>query len=70
MKPISTTRRVYLFLQTYTRTHGRPPTMREIAAALNLAVSTVERHLGYLEAAQKITREPRTARGIRVLDDE
>jgi repressor LexA len=65
-----TTYRVYEFLQAYQRRHDRPPTIREIAAALNLATSTIDRHLGYLEKMRKIVREPHTARGIRLLGDE
>jgi SOS-response transcriptional repressor LexA len=67
MKPESTTQRVYAFIRSYYAQHRRPPTVREISAALELAVSTVARHLSYLENQGRIAREPRTARGIRIL---
>jgi repressor LexA len=67
MKPESTTQRVYAFIREYQAQHRRPPTVREIGAALELAVSTVARHLSYLENQGKIAREPRRARGIRIL---
>jgi repressor LexA len=67
MKPESTTQRVYAFIRDYQARNRRPPTLREIAEALDLAVSTVARHLSYLENQHKIAREPRKARGIRIL---
>jgi SOS-response transcriptional repressor LexA len=67
MNPDNTTQRVFAFIRDYQAKNRRPPTVREIGAALDLAPSTVARHLHHLETQRKIAREPRRARGIRIL---
>jgi SOS-response transcriptional repressor LexA len=62
--------RVYAFLRAYIAAHGRPPTAREIAAEVRLAVSTVLRHLDKLELEGRIRRDPYIARGITLLDNK
>ncbi|MDZ4763785.1 MAG: helix-turn-helix domain-containing protein [Chloroflexota bacterium] len=69
-KPQPTVYRVHDYLKQYQQQHNRAPTLREIAAALDLALSTVDRHLDRLEDMGKIVRERRKARAIRLLDPQ
>lgn len=63
-----TTTKVFDFIKRYNQQYGRPPTGREIAAGLNRSPSTIDRHLNKLEDMGLIEREPRTARGIRIIE--
>ncbi|MSO58548.1 MAG: transcriptional repressor LexA [Thermoleophilia bacterium] len=57
--------RIWQFLVAYIDAHGYPPTVREIAAEVGLASpSTVHAHLGTLERAGLIRRDPTKPRAI------
>lgn len=59
--------RIYEFIQEYTRQEGRPPTNREIGAAVGiLSTGHVDYHLTVLEKKGFIHRERKKSRGIRV----
>lgn len=61
------TERVYQCIREYTREHGYPPTLREIADCCYVSRGNVIRHLDKLEAQGRIAREPGRARSIRIL---
>ena len=62
-----TTEQVYEFIVTYLSEHdGVGPSQREIAAGCFLAPSAVLRHLDRLEYQQRILRQRRVARSIRL----
>jgi SOS-response transcriptional repressor LexA len=69
-KPLSTTpttrERVMAYLGVYRKKHQRPPTVREIMAALELSSGSVTYHLDMLEAEGVIRRDPGVARNIRI----
>ncbi|HEV7126339.1 MAG TPA: transcriptional repressor LexA [Ktedonobacterales bacterium] len=59
--------RIYSFIQEYTRSEGRPPTNREIGAAVSIAsTGHVDYHLTVLERKGLIQRDRRKSRGIRI----
>lgn len=58
---------IYDFINTYTQTHGYPPTVREIGEAVGLASpSTVHVHLKVLERHGLIKRDPNKPRTLEV----
>lgn len=58
---------VLAFVQRYIRTHSRPPTMKEIGAAVDISsTSAVSKVLGALEAKGQIERTPHVSRGLRL----
>jgi repressor LexA len=58
---------IYYFIQDEILDRGRPPTNREIGAALGIkSTGNVEYHLAYLEKKGYIKREERVSRGIRL----
>ncbi|MEM8557899.1 MAG: S24 family peptidase [Bacteroidota bacterium] len=62
---------VYEFIRDFMRTHGTPPTLREIGDGLSIASSNaVYKLLQALETKGLIHREPGAARGIRIADPE
>jgi SOS-response transcriptional repressor LexA len=61
------TRTIYDFIQAHLEAHqGYSPSIREIAAGVYFAPSTVLRHLDWLEAWGLIEREANKARSIRL----
>ncbi len=54
-------------IQRLWQTAGYPPTVRELAVAVNLSRTRVRQHLAALERRGAIAREPATARSIRIL---
>lgn len=61
---------IYDFICTYTRTHGYPPSVREIGSAVGLASpSTVHMHLKTLEERGYIHRDSKKPRTIEVVDE-
>ena len=56
---------VLLALGGWTRLEGWPPSRRELAEALGIGVSTVQRHLDRLEAEGLIERKPGKPRTLR-----
>ncbi len=68
MDDMSTKQRaIYEFIQEYIQEHGRPPTNREIGAAVGIeSTGHVDYHLGVLEKKGFIKREGHTSRGIRL----
>jgi DNA-binding MarR family transcriptional regulator len=52
------------FVARYAARHGRPPSLREIAAAAGCSTSTAHTHLQVLEAQGRIRREPGIARSV------
>jgi repressor LexA len=60
-------RKVYNFIIAYSRRHGYPPTMREIAAHLGVNGNLgIIKHLAALEKKGYIARSAGSSRGIRV----
>lgn len=60
--------RIYAFIEEYTRREGRPPTNREIGAAVGiLSTGHVDYHLSVLEKKGVIHRDRKKSRGIRVV---
>lgn len=58
------------FIPEYTRTHGWPPSVREIMVATGLkSTSSTDYHLSALEADGFIVRIPGIARGIKILQE-
>jgi len=58
--------RIYSFIQDYMRSQGRPPTNREIGAAVHIAsTGHVDYHLTVLEKKGLIERDRKKSRGIR-----
>src|SRR5260370_30249825 len=63
--------RIYAFIEDYILQYGRPPTNREIGAAVGiLSTGHVDYHLSVLEKKGRIQREPKKSRGIRVLQPQ
>ncbi len=61
----STQSRILAFLEEYIASHGYPPTMREIAAAVHLSsIATVHGHLKRLESKGFIKRDISRPRAI------
>lgn len=60
----SSRERVYAAVVSHHRCHGYAPTVRELAAATGLAVSTVAYHLDGLVAADRLTRRPGLLRTV------
>ena len=67
MPPARLTQRqnaVYEFVRAYVREHGKPPTLKEIGAALSIrSTNGVSKHLHALEQKHYIRRLPNEARG-------
>ncbi|MBI4280055.1 MAG: transcriptional repressor LexA [Armatimonadetes bacterium] len=64
-------REILSHIQEYTRSHGYPPSVREIGQALGLtSSSTVHSHLSALEKKGYLRRDPSKPRAIEVLRDE
>lgn len=60
-------REIYEYICSYTKSHGYPPSVREIGKAVGLASpSTVHMHLGYLEDNGYIRRDSKKPRAIEV----
>lgn len=58
---------IYEYICSYTESHGYPPSVREIGAAVGLASpSTVHMHLKALEELGLISRDPKKPRTIEV----
>ena len=56
------------YLRGHTVTHS-PASIREIAEAMGLQVSTIDHHLTVMEDAGLIKREPGQARSIQILGE-
>ena len=73
MRPVLTQRQneVFEYVRTYFRDRGRPPTLKEIGAALRIASPAgVRKHLIALERKGYLKRQPRVARGVRLAGAE
>ncbi len=71
MRPVLTQRQneVFEYVRTYLRQHGRPPTLKEIGAALHIASPTgVRKHLLALERKGYLQRDTGSARGLRLTE--
>ena len=65
MKNIGATQKAILeFIKNYSASHAFPPTVREIAKALRLAVSTVHEHLARLRERGILRHEKGRSRGL------
>ena len=63
--------KIFDFIERYTQQYGRPPTNREIGAAVHIdSTGHVDYHLTVLEKKGLIIRERRKARGIRLTSQE
>ncbi len=61
--------KAYEFIRSYVRTEGKPPTLKEIGAALSIrSTNGVSKHLHALEQKGYIRRTPNEARGISLVD--
>ena len=71
-RPLSDTQaKIFNFIDRYTQQYGRPPTNREIGAAVKIeSTGHVDYHLTVLEKRGLIIRERRMARGIRLTNQE
>jgi len=59
---------IYDFIVAYSRTHGYPPTVREIGSHVGLASpSTVHVHLAKLEEAGYVRRDPAKPRALELV---
>lgn len=57
----STRQQITTAIRAYRREHGHPPNIRELAAAMGLAASTVQRHVAALpgvKAALRTRKDP------------
>lgn len=62
---------IYDYIQAYIRQRGYPPSVREIAAAVNLkSPSTVHFHLKAMEAAGVVSRGEGKTRSITLVEPE
>lgn len=61
---------VYNFVALYIEREGYPPSVREIAAACYIGVSTVCRKLDQLQAAKRVSRTPFKERSLRLIGAE
>ncbi|MEM1041076.1 MAG: S24 family peptidase [Bacteroidota bacterium] len=72
MPPAHLTKRqdqVYEHIRAYVREQGKPPTLKEIGAALSIrSTNGVSKHLAALEQKGYIRRTPNEARGISLVD--
>ncbi len=60
---------VYEHIRAYVREQGKPPTLKEIGAALSIrSMNGVSKHLAALEQKGYIRRTPNEARGIALVD--
>lgn len=61
---------IYQFIESYKEEGKGNPTLREIGAACDLSLGTVNEYLSHLEAQGKIKRSPYKSRSIRLVDAE
>jgi SOS-response transcriptional repressor LexA len=57
------------YIREHIEIHGFSPSLREIASGCNLSVPTVNLCLNWLEGQGCISRQPKVARSIVVIDD-
>jgi SOS-response transcriptional repressor LexA len=61
---------ILAFIAAYTREYDKPPSLQEIADALDYESSaTPYWHLKHLRDAGKVTWEPRTRRSLRITQE-
>lgn len=59
------------YVQSFTRAHGYPPTVREIGEGVGISSpSTVHAHLAALREAGAVERTEGKPRALRLLEDE
>ncbi len=58
------------FLRDNIAIDGRSPSIRNIAIAFNISTSCAQRYLDELEAKGLITRIPKQARSVKLIDDD
>ena len=63
------TEEVYTFICAYMEEHGFAPSQREIAQGCYRSRPIIVRHLDRLEWQGRITRDPVSARSIRLVED-
>ena len=62
---------IFEFIQSYSKKHGYPPTVRDIGKAIGLtSSSTVHTHLANLEKIGILKRDPSKPRALEVLVDK
>lgn len=66
---INTTERVFEYIHLYITEHGYSPTLKEISTACYISTGSLVRHLDKLEHSNRITREYRKARSIRIIKE-
>lgn len=54
-------------IKRYQKTRGYPPTITELAQALDCSRSTVQHHVEVLVDQGRLTRDPQKARTLRVV---
>jgi repressor LexA len=63
------TEHIYLYIKSYVEREGYPPSLREIAAACGVGVSTALYQVELLEAEGVIARKRGTFRAIKLIGD-
>lgn len=58
---------IFSYIKKYIKANGYPPSIPDMAEALNMNHSTTQTHLHCLERAGVITRKPKTPRSIAVV---
>jgi repressor LexA len=61
--------RIMQAIRTFTAEHHYPPSMTDLGKMVGLTKSTIHFHLNGLVAQGRITRAPKVARGIVVIED-
>ena len=62
---------IFEFIKTYSKSHGYPPTVRDIGKAIGLtSSSTVHTHLANLEKIGILRRDPSKPRALELLVDQ
>lgn len=57
------------YIREHIETHGFSPSLREIASGCDLALPTVNLCLKWLQGQGRISRQPKVARSIVVIDN-
>ena len=63
-------RQVYEFIREFTAEHHYSPSVREIAAAMHLSVSTIQHHLDNMKVAGVLASSPGTFRSITLVEQD
>lgn len=62
--------RIIAYIRDYFAEHQYPPTIREIAAELDMAVGAIHRRLARMHTSGRITMQPLSPRTITIVDND